>query len=347
MTTGTDLNEALISDDALRTALEDTLSAYVGTPRRVVELARQPSWKRSSFALEALDVRLDDGTTMDMLFKDLSWQALLPAGRLAKPSFLYDPLREIETYRQVLAHQQLGTPTFYGAVVDAEVDRYWLFIEQVQGLELYYVALPTWEKVASWLATMHARFHALPDPSANAQAAHWLAYDAGFYRRWPERALEIVRRAPPEQAQDDRVAIEWLAARYERVVEYLVALPVTLIHGEFYAGNVLVDETDDSLRVCPVDWEMTALGPGLVDLAALVSGHWPEESKMAMATAYYQALPGDQDKADIDSFLEALNYCRLHVAMQWLGWSPEWTPPPEQTYNWMDEALGLARKLGL
>jgi hypothetical protein len=45
--------------------------------------------------------------------------------------------------------------------------------------------------------------------------------------------------------------------------------------------------------------------------------------------------------------LTALDYCRLHLAVQWLGWAPEWSPPPEHTQDWLGEALGLARKLEL
>jgi hypothetical protein len=48
-----------------------------------------------------------------------------------------------------------------------------------------------------------------------------------------------------------------------------------------------------------------------------------------------------------EDFLVALDLCHLHLAVQWLGWSPRWTPPPEHTHNWLDEALRLAEKLGL
>jgi hypothetical protein len=43
--------------------------------------------------------------------------------------------------------------------------------------------------------------------------------------------------------------------------------------------------------------------------------------------------------------LTALDWCRLHIAVQWLGWSPEWSPPPEHAWNWWEEALHLAEKM--
>src|SRR5260370_39276510 len=106
-------------------------------------------------------------------------------------------------------------------------------------------------------------------------------------------------------------------------------------------------EDADSLRVCPVDWEMAGVGPGLPDLAALTAGAWTDEQKTALALAYHAALPPDHTWfTRPDALLAALDFCHLHLAMQWLGWSPEWSPPPEHRRNWLREALRLAGKLG-
>jgi aminoglycoside phosphotransferase (APT) family kinase protein len=125
-----------------------------------------------------------------------------------------------------------------------------------------------------------------------------------------------------------------------------LALPLTLIHGEFYADNVLVQETTDDLRVCPVDWELTALGPGLIDLAALIAGKWSEPEKRAIALAYYGELVNNhRQPPTVDEFLFALDCCRLHSAIQWLGWSDKWTPSAHQAQNWLGEALRVAESV--
>src|SRR5262245_31429177 len=98
-------------DADLSAALEGLLG------RRVETLKRAPSPFRTSFALEDLDVGLDDGTVLPMVFKDLGWQAMHEGARRAKPSFLHEPLREIDTYRSILAPARLG-PVCHGAVVD-------------------------------------------------------------------------------------------------------------------------------------------------------------------------------------------------------------------------------------
>jgi Phosphotransferase enzyme family len=75
-------------------------------------------------------------------------------------------------------------------------------------------------------------------------------------------------------------AIEKLFGNYDRVVERLLEFPVTFLHGEFYASNVLVVcEEGEGWRVCPVDWEMAAVGPGLIDLAALTAGRWTADER--------------------------------------------------------------------
>lgn len=94
-------------------------------------------------------------------------------------------------------------------------------------------------------------------------------------------------------------------------------------------------------RVAPVDWELAGVGPGLSDLAALVSG-WPPADREALAAAY-AAEPGVPAFTGRD-----LDFARLQVAIQWLGWAPpQWQPPPEQRYHWLAAATELAEELGL
>jgi hypothetical protein len=298
----------------------------------VARLERRPSLYRTSFFLEELEVTLEDGTTLPLIFKDLGRHALSESARGAKPDFLYEPLREIEVYESVLAENGLGTPTCYGTVAEPELGRYWLFLEKVPGAELYQVGeLETWCGVARWLALLHERCR-------RAGAESLIAYDADFYRLWLERARRFTRRTE----------LDRLGPHYDEVVERLVALPATFIHGEFYASNVLVQETGGGLRVRPVDWEMAAVGPGLMGLAALTAGRWTEEEKAVLALAYHYALaPGSKWRGSPKEFLAGLECCCLHLAVQWLGWSPEWSPPAAHAQDWLGEALFLAEKLEL
>src|SRR5205814_9571073 len=113
--------------------------------------------------------------------------SLDPAALKAKPGFLYDPLREIEVYRTLLAPADLGTPRFYGSVVEPDRDRYWLVIENVDGEVLWQVGeLDVWQDAARWLAVLHDRFAGGALPGADARV---LRYDADCYVSWVRRGL--------------------------------------------------------------------------------------------------------------------------------------------------------------
>lgn len=315
------------SDGELRAGLEAAL-AETGHPPPA-RIARRPFEYRTSFPIEALDVTLPDGTELRMLFKQLGWDTLDGLTRAAKPEFLHDPLREPTVYSSLLEHAQLGTPRFFGSVPE----RSWLFVELVDGVELYQVGdLGLWQETARWLARMHERF--APDVDRHRAAGRLLDYDHAYYRRWIDRARGFADAY--EDATERQQTLAWLAERYDSAIEELTALPTTVIHGELYASNVLVDARGNAPRICPVDWELAAVGPGLVDLAALVSGGWSDEDRQAIVSAY-----GDVPGRD-------LGLCRLHLAVQWLGWAPaEWKPPEGHRHDWLREAVQLAEALDL
>jgi hypothetical protein len=92
---------------------------------------------------------------------------------------------------------------------------------------------------------------------------------------------------------------------------------------------------------------MAGVGVGLMDLAALTSGKWAEDERTAIAMAYHSAMVPDYTWATPADFLTALDYCRLALAVQWLGWSPDWSPPPEHKQDWLREAMRLTERLSL
>jgi aminoglycoside phosphotransferase (APT) family kinase protein len=328
----------------LRAELERLFGERSGKPRGVALLRQAPCAYRTSFELQELDVRLDDGIEHRLMLKSLSREALSDDALAAKPQFLYDPLREIETYRSLLEPAAMGTPAFYGATVDPARDRYWLFIENVEGDALWQLGEPeTWQAAARWLAAMHARFE---DADLGPAAPHLVRYDERFYALWMERLLGFARSPESVWNDEQRASVEWLAERYGSVVERLAAFPSTFIHGEFYPSNVLVQGSASGVRICPIDWEVAAVGPGLVDLAALTAGRWTGDERDALTRAYHSEA-GDSAGGTLDELLESLAFFRLHLAVQWLGWEPSWSPPEEHRQDWLGAALSAARELGL
>ncbi|HWH92703.1 MAG TPA: phosphotransferase, partial [Baekduia sp.] len=138
-------------------------------------------------------------------------------------------------------------------------------------------------------------------------------------------------------------ALDGVAAVWEQAVARLAAWPATFLHGEFYASNILVAD-GGAVCVRPVDWEMAGVGPGVLDLAALVAGGWSAEDRERMVRAYHDALPAG-DRPAWPELVDALAHARLHVAVQWLGWSPGWTAPADHAHDWLGEARALAAEL--
>lgn len=296
-------------------------------------IGRRDSEYRTSFPIEELEVETPGRGRSKIVCKRLDRQALDDTARLAKPLFLHAARREADVYEQLLPRGPAGPPRFLGAEHGAEGSL--LFIEWIDGRVLFEVGRrEIWEAAALWLGRFHAAFEGgLADLPVGASLVE---RDAVFHRRWLVRA----RRFAGSPGAAGGTTLDWLGARHEQVVEALSAMEQTLLHGEFYASNVLVAEGRRATRVAPVDWELAGPGPGVLDLAALVCG-WPQADREAMRRAYGHGRGVEVPRRELD-------LARLQVAIQWLGWAPpEWQPPPDHRRDWAAEAVEIAEELGL
>jgi aminoglycoside phosphotransferase len=264
-------------------------------------LLRRPWPYHSSLPMEELDL-----AGQRLLLKDVS-----SSHGLSRPPLAPDPHREIAVYRDVLAPLGLdGIPRM--AASDPASAR-WLVLEAIEGTPLWQVGdLAVWQEAARWLA----RLHAVPVPDSEAL----VRYDAAHLRQ----RLELAEAAKPYA---------------ERVAERLAALPIRLIHGDFYPANILVDAGP---RIRVVDWETCGTGPAVLDVAALISGRWSEQERERILEAYLASSP-PLLRLGVDDLL----YARLLLAAQWIGWHDGWSPPPEQRHDWHAEFAGLCERLGL
>jgi aminoglycoside phosphotransferase (APT) family kinase protein len=321
--------------------LLDALRGRLGG-NEIVALERRPYRYATSAPLEEIRVRTDDGAETRLILKDLSRERLLRDARASKPEFLHEPRRELETYRRVLAPAAVG-PRTYAVVDDAVRGSQWLLVEKVPGVELWQVGeLSVWEQVAAWLGGFHADFADRTDAvrEANPQL---LEHSPASYRTWRDRALGALSESTDPRAPELAEAL----GRYDAVIEILAALPRTFIHGELYPSNVLVVTAEEPLGVYPVDWEMSAIGPGLADLAALVGG-WDAPERERLEGAYVRGLSDRGGTTPgADELRAGMLSCRLQLALQWLGWASEWQPPREHAHDWVGEALLAGGELGL
>jgi aminoglycoside phosphotransferase (APT) family kinase protein len=328
----------------LRSALDELLTGGAKRPR-IADLETRPLPYASSFAIEEVDVRFDDGSSLELVWKDTGEAAMLPEARRIRPAFLYDPRREIATYEFVLAPCGVSAPRLYGRVIDRRRGRYWLFLERVHGSPLTEVGdFDVWRHVSGWLARMHCRVAGDPALTRAAASVPLVRDDRALL--WIERARWMTDQASEPLSRRRRFAS--LASRYGAVVEEIATQPRGFVHGEFFAPNVLVESGDGTVRVRPVDWELAGIGPPLVDLAALTAGRWTHEQRIALAMSYHAALDPHSDLwLPHEAFMRALDCCRLQLAVQRIGWAERWTPPAAQTHDWLGEALNAAASLGV
>ena len=95
----------------LRSVLDDLLCRHNPNLGRIVRLESSPCADRTSFNLVDLEIELEDGSILRLLLKDLGMKNLHETARRVKPEFLYNPLREIKTYQEILARE----PPWHGA----------------------------------------------------------------------------------------------------------------------------------------------------------------------------------------------------------------------------------------
>lgn len=312
------------SDDELAAVLAASFAPPVAT------LHRSPYQYATSHALEEVHVVFDDGTRVTLILKDLD---PAPGAAAGKPPFLREPRREIETYRRLLAGTGVG-PRCYGARGDDH--GHWLLLAKVPGVELWQCGrLEVWEVVAAWLGRFHERF-AVDWRSIAARNPYVLVRDHADFERWRARSRIALAGADDRRAGD-------LCRRLGAVPSGESSVDgSTLLHGELYPSNVLVGEDVAPTQVWPVDWEMTAVGPPAFDLAALLTG-WDETVRSGMIDRYRQELTRPPSTTALERDIDV---CRLHLACQWLGWTPGWRAPAEHAHDWIGEALDAMERLG-
>lgn len=307
--------------------LRDRLAAVLGEP--VLALTRRRSGHPSSVAVDEVDLVTGEGRGRRLVLKDVGPAALSPTAAGAKQAWERDPGRELATYREVLGPWAVDAPACHGTVDDPATGHPWLVLEAVDGHPLWQDGDPAaWDAAAAWLGRLHAR-------GAPGWGGRLLPYDAGLLHARLDAAVAQARPG----------ALGPVVAVWDRVVERLASWPRALVHGDFYASNVLVAAGEDGSRIRPVDWELAGTGPGVLDLAALTAGSWTREERERMACSYHAAWAPPAGRPQLRALLDALEHARLALAVQWLGRPPAWIPPPEHAQPWLAVALEAAEGL--
>jgi len=324
----------------LRSAVEMSVRSRLGPHVAVEAIATSPSAYSSSFRIELVTVDLEDGRQARLVLKDLSWDTMLVGARALRARDTHDSRREIDVYRRVLPFVPPGPPRHLGDFHDPETGHDWLFLEEMHGSQLCHVGEPeAWEAAAAWTGAFH-RAGSRPEVLATAGAV-------GLRRRAePEyRHAGILARTAVDLQGDDSRSRQLTAVldRHPEVVASLLDAAPTVIHGQLYPTNVVVDRRGPDWRTCVLDWETAAVGSGATDVAALVEGEWDAGARRRLLAAY---AAGHGDVGPIDDLEHEVICARIQLCLELLSLPVAFDPPPERARDWLAIAVGLAGELG-
>jgi thiamine kinase-like enzyme len=187
-------------------------------------------------------------------------------------------------------------------------------------------------EAARWLG----EFHATQQTRIAERSLSFLnRYDSPYYNAWARRTYQFARPLWKR--------FHWLSkikASADHWFAPLLESPPTIIHGEFYAKNLLLQREN----VFTIDWESAAIAPGEIDLAALTEGiHWPESIVQGCQRAYIRSR---WPQGEPPSFQRTLDAARMYLHFRWLGERRDWAVRARTLWRYED-LYQTARRLAL
>ena len=254
---------------AIRAAPDDPLTEYLRTNppaapgdrgEALVQVRREPSRFASSYRAEVVTVELASGDQVRLFLKDFGTSSFPKDDAAARRE------RELHVYRDLLPTMGLGTARYHGSLWDHDDQRFWLLLEFLGGSAVSSCPLEAWIAAAGWVGRLHGTRHCA---SRLEDSPLLIRHDETHLRHRAELARhDVARFGPPLRARLERVL-----RSYERMLDALIDDSPCLVHGGYRPENVqLVPAPGGGCRVCPLDWEMAAIGSPLHDLAILLDG---------------------------------------------------------------------------
>jgi aminoglycoside phosphotransferase (APT) family kinase protein len=277
--------------DALVECLEPSLGA-------IAHVHRERSSFESSYGAEVVTVELASGERTRLFLKDFGRTAFRKDDATGRRE------RELHVYRDLLPDMGLGTAHYHGSLWDEAQGRFWLLLEFVEGEEVRYRPLEDWIAAAGWVGRLHGT-GGLPGAAGSPLL---IRHDEEYFHRRAELALRDVALFGPHLSG----RLERVLRSYGPVVASMASLPRCLVHGTYRAANVIRAAGEAGPRICPLDWELAALGSPLHDLATFVDGFEPPElDRLLDAYAHEARAHGAASPAGRE-LRQAIDCFRLH-----------------------------------
>ena len=288
---------------AVHELLESALAERAGRPVRIAELGMRPLEAASTYPIDRLDVRLDSGERLKLVFKRLTGHGGRKGDR-----------REVLVYERLLVGGRFGAPLMYAAVYDEETPRYWLLLEDVGDTRLR--SDP--EQLAAavrWLGELHGTFAGRERELVELDCLG--DHDARFYLDLAEASRRNVALGGSAAALE---RLDSALSGFDATAAWLAQRPRTLVHGDILKHNLLVQPGP---RIRPVDWESAAIGVGELDLALLIDG-WGRRDRAAFLELYRDEVARHAGIEPDAALVEhTLAWCDVVTTLWYLAGWPE------------------------
>lgn len=240
--------------------------------------------------------------------------------------------RELHLYRDMLGDAGLGTARYYGSLWDESKERFWLFLEFVDGKPLRQSGFEYWMAAVRWLGRLYN--YSIQNAQFLKGCSFLLRHDHHFFQGTAEAAQLAVSRFSLGLA--DRLGS--ILNGYEHLVQAMVSQPSVLVHGSYHRDHILLDPCAQPPRICPVDWESAALGAGLFDLAYFADGFTSPYLEEIIDVYRDQVGEYGISIPSRNEVVLVMNCYRIHRIMKWLSWS--W----DEKFS-LEEVAGLVAKV--
>jgi hypothetical protein len=291
------------------TLLEQGLSRYWGRSLQIVAVESQPLYTFSTHPIEQLQVTLDDGQQLSVIFKQL---------QLKCDRHIRHRGKEVRIYERLLGGRHLGTPALYASLYDEANHRYWLFLEDVGEWKLEYCDVEEWVAAFRWLARLHATYY-----GQDAQLREFdclVEHGAVFYQSLAEMARQSLLLYQPQAI----ARFDSLMSRLDELSTELAGQPHTLVHGDMSCHNLIVQP---QMSIRPIDWEWAAIGVPAWDVAKLSTG-WGKGKPRLLAAYLEEFTRHSTTPLDRRAFDRTMADCDILKTLWYLRW---WVAPCRDT----------------
>lgn len=205
---------------------------------------------------------------------------------------------EIGFYRDTAGDLPIPTPRCHFADVAADGRSFALILEDMQpasqGDQMRGCSLAVAREAVAGLAAMHAATWNRESLNDLAWLRRQLDYQETFYEQQSSLTPDFLRRFADRLEPEIVALAERMAEGYRNLLSGLLEEPNALVHWDYRADNLLIDEARRPPSVTTVDWQTVMRGPPLQDLAYFIGASLTTRDRraheQALLAAYHAAL---------------------------------------------------------